>query len=123
LRDVERRILSERAPLTPAIQDASPPPAELAAPVVPSQIPKAPAPNAPAARKAMEAEMSSPDSRERANADVVLAYAATIRGILNDDQGGPLDPPGLRMAEALHEVRGSMQRCVKRKKGGLAKAI
>lgn len=123
LRDVERRILSERAPLTPAVQDASPPPVELAAPVAPPRIPKAPSPNAAAAPMAMEAGISSPESRDRADADVVLAYAATIRGILNDDQGGPLDPPGLRMAGALQEVRGSMQRCVKRKKGGLAKAI
>src|SRR5499426_4099726 len=31
--------------------------------------------------------------------DVVLDYCAAVRGILNDDQGGPLHPPGLRMAE------------------------
>lgn len=31
---------------------------------------------------------------------VVLEYCAAVRGILNDDQGGPLHPPGLRMAEA-----------------------
>src|SRR3954470_7805258 len=37
--------------------------------------------------------------------DVVLDYCAAVRGILNDDQGGPLDPPGLRMADALGEVR------------------
>jgi hypothetical protein len=36
---------------------------------------------------------------------VVLGYCAAVRGILNDDQGGPLHPPGLRMAEALNEVR------------------
>src|SRR3954454_8100472 len=33
-----------------------------------------------------------------------------VRGILNDDQGGPLHPPGLRMAEALAEVRTSLGR-------------
>src|SRR6516225_8046470 len=32
---------------------------------------------------------------------VVLEYCVAVRGILNDDQGGPLHPPGLRMAEAL----------------------
>src|SRR3954471_21854305 len=32
---------------------------------------------------------------------LVLEYCAAVRGILNDDQGGPLHPPGLRMAEAL----------------------
>jgi hypothetical protein len=32
--------------------------------------------------------------------DVVLDYCACVRGILNDGQGGPLHPPGLRMPEA-----------------------
>ena len=41
---------------------------------------------------------------------VVLAYCAAVRGILNDDQGGPLHPPGLRMAKALKEVRASLGR-------------
>jgi hypothetical protein len=49
---------------------------------------------------------------------VVLAYCAAVRGILNDDQGGPLHPPGLRMAEALHEVQESLQRNLDAKKGG-----
>jgi hypothetical protein len=49
---------------------------------------------------------------------VVLAYCAAARGILNDDQGGPLHPPGLRMAEALSEVRASIQRNVDEQKGG-----
>jgi len=43
-------------------------------------------------------------------AEVVLDYCAAVRGILNDDQGGPLQPPGIRMAEALTEVRASLQR-------------
>lgn len=41
---------------------------------------------------------------------VVMAYCAAVRGILTDDQGGALHPPGLRMAEALTEVRESLQR-------------
>lgn len=49
---------------------------------------------------------------------VVLAYCAAVRGILNDDQGGPLHPPGLRMAEALEEVRESIQRNLDVQKGG-----
>ena len=49
---------------------------------------------------------------------VVLAYCAAVRGILNDDQGGPLHPPGLRMAEALNEVEESIQRNWDTKKGG-----
>jgi hypothetical protein len=49
---------------------------------------------------------------------VVLDYCAAVRGILNDDQGGPLDPPGLRMAKALTEVQESLQRNLDVKKGG-----
>jgi hypothetical protein len=49
---------------------------------------------------------------------VVLDYCAVVRGILNDDQGGPLEPPGLRMAGALHEVQESLQRDLDAKKGG-----
>jgi hypothetical protein len=49
---------------------------------------------------------------------VVLDYCAAVRGILNDDQGGPLQPPGLRMADALSEVRDSIQRNLDAKKGG-----
>jgi hypothetical protein len=49
---------------------------------------------------------------------VVLAYCAAVRGILNNDQGGPLHPPGLEMAEALGEVRESIRRNVGAQKGG-----
>jgi hypothetical protein len=49
---------------------------------------------------------------------VVLEYCAAVRGILNDDQGGPLHPPGIRMAEALQEVQESLQRNLEAKKGG-----
>lgn len=53
--------------------------------------------------------------------DVVLDYCAAVRGIMNDSQGGPLRPPGLRMSEALGEVRRSLQRGLRLKKGGTAK--
>jgi hypothetical protein len=53
---------------------------------------------------------------------VVLDYCAAVKGILNDDQGGPLHPPGLRMAGALREVRQSLERNLQRKKGGSLKA-
>ena len=49
---------------------------------------------------------------------MVLDDCTAVRGILNDDQGGPLHPPGLRMAEALSEVRESIQRNLEAKKGG-----
>jgi hypothetical protein len=49
---------------------------------------------------------------------VVLDYCAAVRGILNNDQGGPLHPPGLEMAAALTEVQESLQRNLDAKKGG-----
>ena len=51
---------------------------------------------------------------------VVLDYCAAVRGILNDDQGGALNPPGLRMADALMEVRESVQRNLDSNKPGPA---
>jgi hypothetical protein len=53
---------------------------------------------------------------------VVLDYCAAVRGILNDDQGGPLHPPGLRMAEALDDVQASIQRNLDVKKGDSQKS-
>jgi len=53
--------------------------------------------------------------------DVVLDYCAAVRGILNDSQGGPLRPPGLRMSAALGEVAKSLQRNLRLKKGGTPK--
>jgi hypothetical protein len=50
-----------------------------------------------------------PDTGDSAN-QVVLDYCCAVRGILNDDQGGPLHPPGVRMAEARAEVRASLGR-------------
>ncbi len=52
---------------------------------------------------------------------VVRDYCTAIKGILNDDQGGPLHPPGLRMAAALGEVRQSLERNLQTKKGGALK--
>ena len=51
---------------------------------------------------------------------VVLDYCAAVRGILNDDQGGPLHPPGVRMAKALQEVDDSVHRAQAQKKGAAA---
>src|SRR5499433_2527940 len=56
---------------------------------------------------------------DEASQDVVLDECAAVRGILNEDQGGPLHPPGLRMAEALEDVHASLQRNLEAKKGGL----
>ena len=61
--------------------------------------------------------VASPPKADSAEA-VVLDYCAAVRGIVNDDQGGPLHPPGLRMAGALDEMRESIQRNLDEEKGG-----
>jgi hypothetical protein len=62
--------------------------------------------------------------RDDSPEQVVLDYCAAVRGVLNDDQGGPLSPPGVRMARGLGEVRDSIDRATAAaggKKGALAK--
>jgi hypothetical protein len=54
---------------------------------------------------------------------VVLDYGAVVRGILKDDQGGPLHPPGIRMAEALAAGRASLGRNLALNKPGRAHAL
>jgi len=49
---------------------------------------------------------------------VVLDYCTAVRGVLNSDQGGPLNPPGLKMAEAIREVRASIERNLQDEKKG-----
>ena len=61
---------------------------------------------------------ADPDIKDEAG-EVVLGYCAAVRGILNDDQGGPLHPPGVRMSEALQEVRESLERNLQAQKGGV----
>ena len=48
---------------------------------------------------------------------VVLDYCTAVRGILNDDQGGPLHPPGLRMAERCMRSASRSNGTWTRKKG------
>jgi hypothetical protein len=76
------------------------------------------APDAPGATIAATAAANLPAAVVDPAGSVVLDYCAAVRGILNDDQGGPLHPPGVRMAEALHEVQESIQRNLDEKKGG-----
>jgi len=73
------------------------------------------APECPTAEAGCDVEPPA----SQAAGEVVLDYCAAVRGILNDDQGGPLHPPGLRMTEALNEVNESLQRNLAAKKGGL----
>jgi hypothetical protein len=105
LRQVERGILDERRKSSSSADD----------------VQQKPTPTTPSASNPTTPTTAlAPGEARSAAQDIVLEYAAGIRGILNDDQGGPLDPPGLRMAEALGEMRASVQRCVDRKKGGPA---
>jgi hypothetical protein len=53
---------------------------------------------------------------------VALDYCTVVRGILNNDQGGPLQPPGLEMAQSLTQVRASIQQNLDAKKGGLRRS-
>jgi hypothetical protein len=76
-------------------------------------------PNDPQDNLAVSTDSVAPKATEVDSADeIVLAYCTAVRGLLNDDQGGPLEPPGLRMADALTEVRESIQRNLDAKKGG-----
>lgn len=127
LRNIERRMLAKRGEPAAAATDTA-----AASAVVPSPAPaaspssaSAPAPVAPVAAAPPAAVPASraapgPTAASEAAEQVVLDYCATVRGILNDDQGGPLHPPGVRMAEALAEVRDSIGRALETEKGGLA---
>jgi hypothetical protein len=101
LRAIERDVLAERRTPEPR---AAPPTASAAAEPGRAEADAASVPALP----------PLPDDV----GDVVLDYCACVRGILNDGQGGPLHPPGLRMAGALGEVRESLQKNLDAKKGG-----
>jgi hypothetical protein len=77
-----------------------------------------PTPQVPEATGTATAAADRPPAVADPAGSVVLDYCAAVRGILNDDQGGPLDPPGLRMAGALNEVQASIRRNLEARKGG-----
>ena len=77
-------------------------------------------PQPPAAAAWPEEPQTACATVEDSSAQVVLDYCCVVRGILNDDQGGPLLPTGMRMAEALREVRASLQRNLGLNKPGRA---
>ena len=123
LRAIEREVLRERAetavsPGQLPTAPPRPPRAEKTAVAVPRPVPKAP-PQGPVATSL--AVVGQPQGEPSPGSQVVLDYCACVRGILNDDQGGPLHPPGLRMTNALQDVRQSLQRNLRVKKGGLRK--
>jgi hypothetical protein len=111
LRAIERDVLAERAAVAAATASAATASAATASAATAS------AATAPAAAACAEA-MPTSLAPAVAEPDVVLDYCAAVRGILNDNHGGPLHPPGERMAEALREVRQSLQRNLEAKKRG-----
>ena len=105
LRTIEREVLQQRRPIATE--------APAVAPVAPLPGTQPPAP--PLAK-----DVPTTTALPAAAGEVVLDYCSVVRGLLNDDQGGPLQPPGLRMAEALGEVRASLQRNLDANRGGRA---
>lgn len=68
--------------------------------------------------RAIEREvLAEPPEARASGGSVVLDYCTAVRGVLNSDQGGPLAPPGLTMANGLREIRGSLQHNLDAKKG------
>jgi hypothetical protein len=120
LRSIEQAVLREegRKSLVSAEATAAPPPAgRNGAPSVSPLVVERPTGEAVVGRGSLSVA-APPAAEPSAAGQVVLDYCATVRGILNDDQGGPLHPPGLRMAQALKEVRASLERNLETKKGG-----
>ena len=69
--------------------------------------------------EAVQVESSPPVSGASVETpSVVLDYCAAVRGILNDNQGGPLQPPSLNMAAALTEMQASIRKNLATKKRG-----
>jgi len=134
LRAIERCVLEERQPTltpeppktaaTPQADDTPLADTPEAAPPVTASTPE---PCASSDLSLLQTESAlamgalaaaeEPDIKDAAG-EVVLGYCAAVRGILNDSQGGPLHPPGLRMSEALQDVRDSLDRSMRAKKGG-----
>ena len=128
LRVIERRVLEDHRPaaapeLTPPDERSKPEAAPLAAASEAAAAPWASSDRGlPATDSALEATGGATTGEARVEdevGEVVLGYCAAVRGILNDSQGGPLHPPGVRMREALQDVRDSLERNLQAKKGGL----
>jgi hypothetical protein len=119
LRTIEREVLQQRRLLAaeaPAVAPVAMTPAGEPPAVVPAATP--PGTHSPAHQLAQDVPAATASPADAS--EVVLDYCSAVRGLLNDDQGGPLQPPGLRMAEALGDVRASLQRNVDANRGGRA---
>ena len=56
------------------------------------------------------ADAPAPSSLAGEDGNVVLDYCSAVRGILNDNHGGPCNPSGIRMVDALADVQESLAR-------------
>jgi hypothetical protein len=124
LRAIEREALTDRQKARTQTQEQKGVAAKKAGAAERQAAPRPrPAPTRPRVQAAPAPSAGPPTARatgEDSAAQVVLDYCAVVRGILNDDQGGPLGPTGIRMAEALREVRASLQRNLDLNKPGRA---
>jgi len=129
LRAIERRVLADRRPpAAPEPLSRHETPKTAAPPHANTPEAQAPAPGASSdlvlvrTDSALEATgwaaVGDPGVADEAG-EVVLGYCAAVRGMLNDSRGGPLHPPGLRMREALQDVRDSLDRNLQAQKGGV----
>ena len=55
--------------------------------------------------------------------ECILEYSAVIRGVLNKNQGGPLDPPGLKMANKLKTIQNSLKKSAQNADGEFKQSI
>jgi hypothetical protein len=121
LRAIERDVLAQRraTDTTDKAAVGAAPAETVPADAVPADaVPADAVPADAVPADAVPADAVPADAVPAAASAVVLDYCAAVRGILNDDQGGPLHPTGLRMAEALTEVQASIRRNLAAKKGG-----
>lgn len=82
-------------------------------------LPPCPPARALSAVQAPSDEARPPETPPEAEArEVVRDSCPATRGILTDAQGGPWQPPGLRRAAALGEVRAALQRHREAHNGG-----
>src|SRR6266404_1510752 len=128
LRAIERRVLEERRQaMAPKSPPPLAPPKSVATPTTTAPASATPEPctssagglvQTDSALEATGVATAEEPAVEDEAGEVVLGYCAAVRGILNDSQGGPLHPPGVRMSEALQEVRDSLEHNLGAKKGG-----
>ncbi len=119
LRAIERDILEQQAkgPVHNPDITVQPQPSAATNPEH-DQMPESLPPDSARADKHNVPANSFANKEEEAQ-QVALDYCTAVRGILNNDQGGPLHPPGLRMADSLQQVRDSLDRNQAAKRGAL----